>query len=165
MMNGTGDHDRHAGHPMMHGWRRLAWLALAVALAFGVSNCSQTQTPTTETGGPAQESTSPGPEQDQFARQGAIDDSGKVAPGTIELSKSAGDRVQWKNNSRDTMVVYLIDAPIGELIPPGRFSISHRVCVTCSTGFYGYVVRRLVSGLPERPSAGAPTEPQIGVGD
>ena len=165
MMNGTGDHDRHPGHPTKHGWRRLAWLAFALALTFGISNCGQTTPPTTETGGPAPGSQSSGPEQDPFARLGAIDDSGKVEPGTIELSKRAGDRVQWRNDSRDTMVVYLMDAPIGELIPPGKFSIPHRVCVSCSTGFYPYVVRRMVSGLPERPSAGAPTEPQFGVGD
>jgi hypothetical protein len=102
---------------------------------------------------------------DSLATPAAIDDSGRVEPGTINLSKSAGSRVQWRNNSSDTVMIILKDSHVAELVPPGQLSASHRVCLSCEKGFYPYVLKRMDKGLVKDFPSGPPTEPQVGVGD
>lgn len=104
-------------------------------------------------------------ELDTHAQLATISDSCVVTPGTIYLSKSRGDRVQWQNNARETLFVLFKQTATGLLVPPGRSSTSHRVCAVCDTGKYEYSVVRMVKGVPTPVKGVGPTEPQIGVGD
>jgi hypothetical protein len=146
----------------LFGWGVCAGVATALGIGLIVTGCG-TKAP--ETGGEVQPPVgqmASGQAVDSFAVPAAIDDSGMVVPGTIHLSKKAGDRVQWKNNSRDTMLIVLQDSHVAELVPPGQLSASHRVCLTCEEGVYSYVIWRMVNGVPMKK--GPPTEPQLSVG-
>ena len=149
---------------VLAGWAVCAGLALMLGTGLGLGGCS----------GPPQSSDregavppppAPGPALDPLATVAAIDDSGTVNPGTVELSKSQGSRVQWKNESNDTMMIILRGSHVAELVPPDQYSTSNRVCIDCENGFYPYVIKRMVAGKPMNPKKGPPGEPQVGVGD
>lgn len=99
---------------------------------------------------------------DSLANIVAIDDSGEVAPIVLELGKGAESRLQWMNDAHDTMLVVFKGAPIGVLVPPGQYSVAHRVCLTCPDGDYEYSVLRMTKGAPT--SVRVPTEPRVRVG-
>jgi hypothetical protein len=144
----------------------LGWavcVALVVVVVAG-SGCQTRQSENTPTQATNAEMPAPGPVPDPLAQQATIDDSGKVTPGTIHLSKGAGDRVQWKNTSHDTMMIILKDSHVAELVAPGELSASHRVCLDCMDGNYPYVIKRMVGGLPMKAQSGPPTEPQFSIG-
>ncbi|HKQ56470.1 MAG TPA: hypothetical protein VJY35_01265 [Candidatus Eisenbacteria bacterium] len=140
-------------------------IAVALVLAVNLSGCSQPapvdQQANTSVVPPETVSV---PRPDPAAKPGAIDETGKVEPGTIYLSMQALDRVQWQNNGSDTVVIILKDSHVIELVPPHQLSAAHAVCLTCGHGTYPYKVKRLVKGLVD-PAWGTPTEPQLSVGD
>lgn len=140
------------------GWSICAVLTVVVGMALIVSGCSQ-RGPTSSSAPP------PGSTADPLAIGATIDDSGFVQPGTVNLSKKSGSRVQWHNLSSDTMMIILMDSHVAELVPPTQYSASHRVCLSCSTGFYPYAIKRMAKGVPTNPEEGPPGEPQVGVGD
>jgi hypothetical protein len=138
---------------------------VATALGIGpiVTSCGTGNRQAEQAGEVPAEPMTSGQAVDSLAVSATIDDSGMVAPGTIRLSMKAGDRVQWKNNSRDTMLIVLMHSHVVELVPPGQLSASHRVCPICDEGVYPYVIWRMVNGVPMK-AKGPPTEPQLDVG-
>jgi hypothetical protein len=157
----------HSVRRSVLGWSVCAALALVVVAAVSCQP-KQEQQQTGETTPPSgqNETLAAGCIPDPLAQTGTIDDSGKVTPGTIPLSKRAGDRVQWRNTAHDTMLIILKDSHVSLLVPPGQVTSSFRVCLACDNGNYPYVVKRMVLGSPENPAISRPpAEPQLGVGD
>lgn len=161
MLSSGSNDDRSRGGRWGRARASLACVILGLVAWLSVFGCGTSQPPP----GPGSSS---GPEtsgRDPFAFMVTIDDSGDVDSGTVDLSKSAGSRIQWWNKSSDTMLIILKDSHISEIILPRRFSSPHRVCLDCDTGYYHYDIKRLVFGQPRNPRSGAPGEPQVGVGD
>jgi len=163
------------GHRSIHTMRT-RWMAgmmvgsLFAALA-GVIGCGEkkAETPPPETPPPVQT----GQPEYPGAIKATISAGYAVSPGTINISKSRRDVVQWENTSGDTLLVIFKDTsgidgePLGELIPPNSFSAPFHGCLTCVNGTYSYKLhRRVGSDWKEVAQAGGPPDvPEVAVGD
>ena len=97
------------------------------------------------------------PQLDPNSKVATIDADLNVTPETINLSKGAGEFMQWKNDSGEDVRITFTGAPVGIVVPAGRVSYVFQVNPRATEGSYPYVLEK-PSGLT------SPGTPDVNVG-
>jgi hypothetical protein len=94
-----------------------------------------------------------------------IDADYHVDTGTTWLWRKRQTTLQFRNNASGPALVWFVDAPAGEVIPPNRHSKQYVVADSAELRTYPYRIHRKVENRWEVVPHTGPTEPQVVAGD
>ena len=128
-------------------------LLAVLGLAVFVGGCGGDEAPVEE----LVTTTVEGPVLDPTAELVTIDASFSIIPAIVSVSKAAKTKLQWHNQSSESVVITFTGNPVSLILPPGAYSHLWQVSQDAAETSHEYGVAGELSGTP-------PGSPSVDVG-